>query len=214
MVELTTAIKGLTGLDVPNLIGGALGRGFGERLRTGDGEGSSDSGSAAGRISEIAGEGLSTLKAARAEAAEKAKEARAAEDAEKAAAAAEKVAAAADARASAVASKLTASGAVHPTAAPASAAKPAAAAWGTVEQTRPGEAAVSPSEGSTAQWAKWLADQLRQVPDIQVYDALRLGDLAAKGPVRARAVWTTAQAVLGKDYGSVTVADLLKRFHS
>jgi flotillin len=216
MVESTTAIKGLTGLDVPNLIGGALGRGFGERLRTGDGEGSSDSGSAADRISEIAGEGLSTLKAARAEAAEKAKEAeaRAAEDAEKAAAAAEKVAAAADARASAVVSKLTASGAVHPTAAPASAAKPAAAAWGTVEQTRPGEPAVSPSEGSTAQWAKWLADQLRQVPDIQVYDALRLGDLAAKGPVRARAVWTTAQAVLGKDYGSVTVADLLKRFHS
>jgi len=73
---------------------------------------------------------------------------------------------------------------------------------------------VAPSEGSTAQWAKWLADQLRQIPDIQVYDALRLNDLAAKGPVRARAVWTTAQAVLGKDYGSVTVADLLKRFQS
>src|SRR6202022_3284296 len=72
MVESTTAIKGLTGLDVPNLIGGALGRGFGERLRTGDGESSSASGSAADRITEIAGEGLSTLKAARAEAAAKA----------------------------------------------------------------------------------------------------------------------------------------------
>ena len=215
MIESTTAIKGLTGLDVPNLIGGALGRGFGERLRTGDGERSSDPGSAADRISEIAGEGLSTLKAARAEAAAKAKEAeaKAAEDAEKAAAAAEKVAAAAEAKATAVASKLTASGAVHTTA-PAAAAKPAAAPWAAVEQTKPGEPAGSPSEGNIAQWARWLADQLRQVPDIQVYDALRLADLAGKGPIRARAVWATAQAVLGKDYGSVTVADLLKRFHA
>jgi len=194
MIESTTAIKGLTGLDVPNLIGGALGRGFGERLRTGDGERSSDAGSAADRITEIAGEGLSTLKAARAEAAAKAQEAeaRAAEEVEKAEAAAEKVAAAADAKASAVASKLTTSGAVH-------AAAPAAVA-------------ANPSAGNVAQWAKWLADQLREVPDMQVYDALRLGDLAAKGPVRARAVWTTAQAVLGKDYAAVTVADLLKRF--
>jgi flotillin len=214
MIESTTAIKGLTGLDVPNLIGGALGRGFGERLRTGDGERSSDPGSATDRISEIAGEGLSTLKAARVEAAAKAHEAeaRVAEEAHKATAAAEKVAAAADAKATVVASKLEASGAVHTTP-PAAAEKPAGAPWSTVPQTKPGEAAGSPSDGNTAQWAKWLADQLRQVPDIQVYDALRLNDLAGKGPVRARAVWATAQAVLGKDYGTVTVADLLKRFH-
>src|SRR3977135_771397 len=109
MVESTTAIKGLTGLDVPNLIGGGLGRGFGERLRTGDGERSSDAGSAADRISEIAGEGLSTLKAARAEAAAKAQEAeaKAEEEAHKAAAAAEKVAAAADAKAASAAAKPT-----------------------------------------------------------------------------------------------------------
>ena len=44
MIESTTAIKGLTGLDVPSLIGGAMGRGFGERLRTGDGDGGSDVG--------------------------------------------------------------------------------------------------------------------------------------------------------------------------
>ena len=40
-----------------------MGRGFGERLRTGDGDGGSDPGSAAERISEIAGHGLSALKA-------------------------------------------------------------------------------------------------------------------------------------------------------
>src|SRR5712692_2866487 len=191
MIESTTAIKGLTGLDVPNLIGGALGRGFGERLRTGDGERSSDAGSASDRISEIAAGGLSAMKARAAEAAANAEtaahevETKVAEGAHKAAEAADKAATAADAKATVVAAKLAATGAVHETA---------------------------PSQGSTSQWAKWLADQLRQVPDIQVYDALRLGDLAAKGPVRARAVWTTAQAVLGKDYGTVTVADLLKRF--
>jgi flotillin len=191
MIESTTAIKGLTGLDVPNLIGGALGRGFGERLRTGDGDRSSDVGSASDRITEIAAGGLSAMKARAAEAAANAEtaaheaETKVADGAHKAAEAAGKAATVADAKATAVASKLAATGAVHETA---------------------------PSEGSTAQWAKWLADQLRQVPDIQVYDALRLGDLAAKGPVRARAVWTTAQAVLGKDYGTVTVADLLKRF--
>jgi flotillin len=213
MIESTTAIKGLTGLDVPNLIGGALGRGFGERLRTGDGERSSDSGSAADRISEIAGEGLSTLKAARAEAAAKAHDAevKAADDAHKAAAAAEKVAAAADAKATEVATKLTASGAVH-TETPAAAVKPAPTSWAPVEQTKPGEKGVSPSDGNIAQWAKWLAGQLKWVPDIQVYGALKLSDLADRGPAPARAIWQTAQAVLGKDYGNITIADLLKRF--
>jgi hypothetical protein len=217
MIESTTAIKGLTGLDVPNLIGGALGRGFGERLRTGDGDRSSDVGSAADRISEIAGEGLSTLKAARAEAAEKAKEAeaKAADDAQKAAAAAEKAAVAAEAKASGVAAKIAASGAVHTTP-PAAVEKPApsAAPWATVPQTKTDAmAGVSPSEGNVAQWGRWVADQLRQVPNIQLYDSLTLADLAQRGPAPARAVWQTAQAVLGKDYGNVTVADLLKRFH-
>jgi flotillin len=195
MIESTTAIKGLTGLDVPNLVGGALGRGFGERLRTGDGESahSSDTGTAADRISQIAGEGLATLKSRAAEAAaasKKAEEHAAAEvetEAETATAAAEKAAtdAAAEAKAAAVGAKVAASGAIHTT---------------------------SPADGNVAQWAKWLADQLRRVPDIQVYDALRLSDLAQRGPAPARAVWATAQAVLGKDYSSLTIGDLLKRF--
>src|SRR6202521_4245367 len=115
MVESTTAIKGLTGLDVPSLIGGALGRGFGERLRTGGGDGSSDPGSAAERISEIAGHGLSALKAQTAAAAAKA----------------------AEAKATAVASKLASSGAVQATQATV-VQKPTAAAapWSTVQQAK------------------------------------------------------------------------------
>jgi hypothetical protein len=71
---------------------------------------------------------------------------------------------------------------------------------------------VGPSAGNVEQWAKWLAGQLSQVPQIQVYGALRLADLAEKGPLPARAVWQTAQAVLGKDYSAITVGDLLNRF--
>jgi flotillin len=211
MIESTTAIKGLTGLDVPNLIGGALGRGFGERLRTGDGDASSDAGSAADRISEIAGEGLSTLKAARAEAAALA--AAAAQDAEaKAAAAAEKAAEEA-AKAKSVAGALKAAGAAERPAAVIEKAAGEAQRWATVPQSkRDGMEGVSPSAGNVEQWAQWLAGQLAQVPQIQVYNALRLADLADKGPAPARAVWQLGQAVLGKDYGSITVGDLLKRF--
>ena len=217
MIESTTAIKGLTGLDVPSLIGGAMGRGFGERLRTGDGNASSDSGSATDRISEIAGEGLSTLKAARAEAAAKAAAAEA--EAKEAAHEAEAKASAAvqkgedeAAKAQAVAGALKAAGAAKVAAA---ADKVAAAPqkWSAVSQSKPdGMEGVGPSAGNVEQWAKWLAGQLSQVPQIQVYGALRLSDLAEKGPLPARAVWQTAQAVLGKDYGAVTVSDLINRF--
>jgi flotillin len=186
MIESTTAIKGLTGLDVPNLIGGALGRGFGERLRTGDGASEADTKSTVDRISEIAGEGLATMKARAAEAAAASK------------AAAEAAAAKADA-----------------TVAKADAAveKAAAAtekAAGTVEKAA--AAKVVPNDGNVAQWAKWLAEQLRRIPDIQVYGPLTLNQLVDHGPASARAVWATAQAALGKDYGNITVTDLLKRF--
>jgi flotillin len=194
MIESTTAIKGLTGLDVPNLIGGALGRGFGERLRTGDGDRSSDPGSAADRISEIAGHGLSALKAQTAAAAAHA-EAEAVVAKEKAA----EKAAEEEARAKSVASALKTAGVAEK-----------AAVETKVAAT---VAKISPSDGNVAQWAKWMADQLHQVTDIRVYDALRLSDLTSKGPAPARAIWATAQSVLGKDYGNVTVGDLLKQFH-
>jgi len=211
MIESTTAIKGLTGLDVPGLIGGSLGRGFGERFRTGDGAGGSDVGSASDRISEIAGEGLATLKAARAEAAAKAEAA--AEEAKAKAAEAEHKAAEDAAKAEAVAGALKAAGAEKVAAVVDKVPGPAEK-WAAVPQTKPGAsgAAVAPSAGNVEQWAKWLAGQLSRVPQIQVYDALRLADLADKGPGPARAVWHTAQAVLAKDYGDVTVGDLLRRF--
>src|SRR5215831_19151077 len=184
MIESTTAIKGLTGLDVPNLIGGALGRTFGEKPREGDNRDGTES--AVERISEIAGEGLATLKAqathdtAAVKAAADTTVAKVAEDATKAAAEATKVkheaVSAAEAQAAATIAK------------------------------------VSRHDGNVRQWAKWMADQLRQVPDIGSYGRVRLRDLAEKGPAAAKGMWATARDVLDQDWGNVTVDDLLAQF--
>jgi flotillin len=197
MIESTTAIKGLTGLDVPNLIGGALGRTFGERPK----DGSSDSPggeSAVDRISDIAGHGLSALRAQAAER-EAAAKAAAEEAAAKAQADTERVKEAAE-KAGAVAAQQ-----VKETTDKAWAVVPQAKGAGTAAKTAPGSANLK-------QWAKWLSDQLHRVPDIEVYDALRLSDLETKGPAAARAVWATAKTVLNEEYGKVTIGDLLAQY--
>jgi len=185
MIESTTAIKGLTGLDVPSLVGGALGRGFGEKLRTGEGNGDAKE-SASDRITEIAGQGLTTLKA---QAAHDAVVARAATD--------EAVAKAAE-----EASKAVAEAAKVKQQAVSAAESQAAATI----------ARVSKRDGNVKQWAKWMADQLRQVPDIKTYGKIRLRDLADKGPAAARGMWATAREALIEQYGDVTVDDLLAQF--
>ena len=71
---------------------------------------------------------------------------------------------------------------------------------------------IAPSEGTVLQWAQWTADQLRQVPTIELFSTLKLQTLVDHGPPKAEAIWHTAQAALGRDYGDMTVGDLLKRF--
>ena len=50
------------------------------------------------------------------------------------------------------------------------------------------------------------------MPSIQLYGSIKLADLIDHGPPAAVAVWHTAQAAMGKDYGQMTVSDLLQRF--
>jgi flotillin len=185
MIESTTAIKGLTGLDVPNLVGGALGRGFGEKLRTGEGDREAED-TATDRITEIAGQGLTTLKS---QAAHDTAVAKAAVD--------EAVAKAQEEAAKAVAEAVK----VKQEAVTAAEAKAAATI-----------AKVSRRDGNVKQWAKWMADQLRQVPDIRSYGKVRLRDLAESGPAAARGMWATAREALIQQYGDVTVEDLLAQF--
>jgi flotillin len=192
MIESTTAIKGLTGLDVPGLIGGAMGRGFGDRLRTGDGASEGGGRGEMGRAAEEImhkGENKLTTMPARAEATAAEVEAKAKEAAEAASEAAQQTAAKATKAAAAAEAKATAIKAAV-------------------------EAKVAPSDGNTAQWAKWLAQQLKSIPQIQLFGSVSLEDLASRGPAQAQMVWHTAESVLGKDYGKVTVAELLSRFGS
>src|SRR6266436_972901 len=194
VIESTTAIKGLTGLDVPTLVGGALGRGFVDRGRTSEGDGHGEKeGSAIDRINATAHEGLTTMPKRAEEATSKA------EAAVVTAATASAKDVAAGAR-DAVASTKQAAAAVEK-AAGAVQAKAAAVA-----------PKVAPSEGTVLQWAQWTADQLRQVPTIELFSALKLQALIDHGPPQAEAIWHTAQAALGRDFGDLTVGDLLKRF--
>src|ERR1700694_172758 len=188
MIESTTAIKGLTGLDVPGLIGGAMGRGFGDRLRTGDGASEGGGRGEMGRAAEeIMHKGENKLTTMRARA-----EATAAEIEAKAKAAAE-----------------AASEVAQQTAAKAAAEKVAAAAGSKAAVVA---AKVAPSEGNVKQWGAWMAEQLRHVPDIGVYGRLKLRDLADHGPASARGVWATAKEALNQDYGNVTIDDLMAQF--
>ena len=207
VVESTTAIKGLTGLDVPGLIGGALGKGFVDRGRASEGDGKSEVGRAAEDIMATGEHELTTLPAKIKAAADEADamvheaEAKAKEAVAAAALAAEQAAA----HATRAAAKPGATVQAKAT---------AAAAQGPAETPTPAIPKVAPSDGNTAQWARWLTEQLHRVPDIEVYGAMRLNDLANRGPASARAIWQTAQGVLGKDYGNLTISELLKRFSS
>ena len=133
-----------------------------------EGSGGSASGSAADRITEIAGEGLSTLKAARAEAAARAAEA--AEEAKTASHEAEEKAAAGMQKAEEEAVKAQAVAGALKTAGVAKAAAAAdkvtsSPAWGTVSQVKTDAMkGVGPSAGNVEQWAQWMAAQLAQVP--------------------------------------------------
>ena len=190
VIESTTAIKGLTGLDVPNLVGGALGRGFVDRGRTSEGDGRGEKeGSAIDRINATAHDGLTTMPK------------RAEEATARAEAAVKPIVTAAAASAKEVAASTKQAAAAVEKAAGAVQAKAAAAAT-----------KVAPPEGTVLQWAQWMADQLRQVPTIELFGTLKLQALIDHGPPQAQAIWRTAQAALGRDYGDMTVGDLLKRF--
>ena len=190
VIESTTAIKGLTGLDVPSLVGGALGRGFVDRGRTGEGDGHGEKeGSAIDRINATAHDGLTTMPK-RAEAATT-----------KAEAAVQPIVTAATASARDVAASTKQAAAAVEKAAGVVQAKAAAVAN-----------KVAPSEGTVLQWAQWTADQLRQVPTIELFSTLKLQALIDHGPPQAEAIWHTAQAAMGRDYSEMTVGDLLKRF--
>jgi flotillin len=202
MIESTTAIKGLTGLDVPGLVGSALGGRFGERGRTPEDGNRHDGhdGSAVDKISAMAKEGLTTMPA------------RAEESTEEAAARVKAVSDAAEQKAQAAVDKARADAAAATAKAQQAADAVQQAAAATAAKAAAAAKQGLPDKANELEWAKWAADQLARVPSIQLFGTVKLQDLIARGPVQAQAVWRTAQAALGEDYGQMTVAELLSRF--
>jgi flotillin len=195
-VEATTAIKGLTGLDVPALVSGALVRG----VKPQDGNGAEQS--ASERIAEIAREGLATMPK-RAEQAKAGVKAEATPDIADIVPAVKS--ATNDVKQSAAAAK----------AATVSAKQAASAAAATVQKAAEAVQAVAqPSVGTVAQWRTWTAEQLLRVPDIRLYGTMKLNDLMSKGPTAARQVWLTARDALGQEYGNTTIDDLLAEWQA
>jgi len=205
MVESTTAIKGLTGLDVPALVSGALGGSPLRRKEGGETNGSEQS--ASDRIADIAREGLTTMP-------KRTEEAKAEVKAEVADATATAKSAVADVKQTVASAKAAAASVKQ---AAASVQKAADKTWGVVEETKPGAAAaaaVHPSEGTIAQWKTWTAEQLLRVPDIRLYGAMKLNDLMGRGPAAARQVWATAKGALGQDFGDTTIDQILAEWPS
>jgi flotillin len=60
--------------------------------------------------------------------------------------------------------------------------------------------------------ARWMAAQLREVPDIARYAQVQLKDLAARGPRNLGAIWKVAGDDLVRAYGEWTVAQILEKF--
>jgi flotillin len=200
MIESTTAIKGLTGLDVPSLVSGALG-GSGFRRKDGDTNGSEET--ASDRIAEIAREGLTTMPKRTEEAKADIKA-----DVADATAAAKSTVADAKESATSAAKSATASAKQAATAVTSAAAAVQKAADAVAQQ------AAHPSEGTVAQWKTWTAEQLLRVPDIRLYGTMKLNDLAGRGPAAARQVWATAKGALGQELGDTTIDDLLAHWPS
>jgi flotillin len=189
VVESATAIKGLTGIDVPSLVGTAMAGGFKQK----------DGGSPA--TAEAALDALNSVETVAAEVKERA--GRVGARAHEEATAGERTVEEAGGKAVEQAGQVEKQAAE----ATASALEEAGAVGARVEQS-----AQAAERSTPADWARWLALELSRVPGIDAYANTKLTELTRIGPRPARALWRTATAVLEKEYGPVTIGDLIKRF--
>lgn len=226
VAEASTAVKGLTGIDVPALIGSSMGSRFGGSggdagpeprgtRSTGPkggsggsgaggsgGTGGSSSGGAGGSGRATSpGSGQPTAARRRSTAASEAP-ATAPSSATASSTAVTDARAALDAAMSAAqATSDRAQAAVERATAP----KPAATSRAT------GLAAVN-RDTTVDQAASALADELMRIPGIQRFGEMRLRDLDAAGPRPLRTMWRIARDQLDREYGNLTIGQVIDRY--
>jgi hypothetical protein len=91
-------------------------------------------------------------------------------------------------------------------------AAPAAARTDTAAgPPRPASAEIT-RETTVEEAATRLASDLRSVPGIERFAAVRLAELDRGGPRPLRTMWRVARDQLGEQYGALTIGELLDRY--
>jgi hypothetical protein len=67
-------------------------------------------------------------------------------------------------------------------------------------------------DSTLEQAAGALADDLLQVPGIQRFADVRLADLDRSGPRPLRTMWRIARDRLARDYGQLTIGQMIDRY--
>ena len=229
VAEASATVKGLTGIDVPALLGTAMGgsweRGGGEGGPRGGGAGGGTGGGGAprpraprapagGRAAPAPAPGSATGSATAVAMAPAAPDA----EAEEAAVTPTIDPTAAFARASEAmtrAGRSTPAGAAAAAPAPSQAAAPSPTAPAAVPAPA---ASPLPAVGRLAREstlddaAAALAGDLRSVPGIERFGRMRLADLDRTGPRLLRTMWRIARDQLDERYGQLTIGEIIDRY--
>lgn len=67
-------------------------------------------------------------------------------------------------------------------------------------------------ESTLSAAAETLADDLMRIPGIQRFNGLRLSDLESTGPRPLRTMWRVARERLERDYGELTIGEIIDRY--
>jgi hypothetical protein len=67
-------------------------------------------------------------------------------------------------------------------------------------------------ESTLTEAAEALADDLMRIPGIQRFGSVRLADLEDSGPRPLRTMWRVARDKLERDYGELTIGEIIERY--
>jgi len=218
VTEASATVKGLTGIDVPALIGSSMGARFGGNGAPSP-SGSAPSGGPKGGGS--GGGGRSRPTSARTRREPPATRPAVSQPAEAATEPATEpvpkrtepdVGAAMDAAVSAVGQTAErARAAVDRAIGPATLSNAATSGRSTAPAASPAGGGVT-RETTLDEAAQALAGDLMRIPGIQRFGAMRLADLETSGPRPLRTMWRIARDRLRSDYGDLTIGEIIDRY--
>jgi flotillin len=235
VTEASATVKGLTGIDVPALIGTSMGARFGGNgAPPPAGPGASGPKGGSGATGSSGGGGAKPTSArARREppasrpAVSQGARRSAAEEGTAAAEGAEaEVGDAIDAAVSAAGQTAErareavdrAIGPATPTRATTGRTSPSSPATSRASSARPAGTPASPAVGdldrqsTVDEAARALADDLMRIPGIQRFGGMRLADLETTGPRPLRTMWRIARDRLRSEYGELTIGEVIDRY--